>query len=224
MPVRKFPFTNGEFYHVYNRGVNRRKIFLNPSDYLKFIGTINYYSYSDHKIRFSEYCSLSFENQLDYFNRLNKKGISIVAFVQMPNHFHFLLKQLEDDYLMNFLRLIQNSYTRYFNLKHGRIGHLFQGHFKAVHVDRNEQLLHLSRYIHLNPATSNIVKTMDELEHYNWSSLPAYISSGSSKLNFITTEPILEQFETSQDYGKFVEDQIGYQRELEYIKHLSLED
>lgn len=223
MPIRKLPFVNGEYYHVYNRGVNRRKLFLKERDYFRFIQTVEYYSFSDHRLKFSAYLDLSPNIKTDYFNNLKTKSIEIISFVLMPNHFHFLLKQTDDKGITNFIRLFENSYAKYFNLKHERIGHLFQGQAKAVHIATNEQLLHVSRYIHLNPITSSIVKSIKELETYPWSSYPSYLNARNF-CKFVTTQIILEQFESIKKYKEFVSDQSGYQQELELIKHLSLEE
>lgn len=224
MPLRKVPFINDEFYHVYNRGVNRRKIFLKERDYAKFIQTVDYYTFINHRMKFSEYLALSPQAQVDYFNKLDQKAIEIISFVLMPNHFHFLIKQTGEKGITNFMRIFENSYTRYFNLKHGRIGHLFQGQFKAVRIETNEQLLHVSRYIHLNPLTSLVVKSISELEGYPWSSYPSYLTSNNSHSRLINIQPILDQFESNKKYQEFVSDQSAYQQELELVKHLALED
>jgi len=223
MPLRTVPFVDGEFYHVYNRGVNRRKIFLKERNYTKFLQTIEYYSFINHRLRLSDYLNLSPEIKADYFNKLTYKSIEIISFALMPNHFHFLLKQTDEKGITNFMRLFENSYTRYFNLKHERVGHLFQGQFKAVHIETNEQLLHISRYIHLNPLTSFLVKSIKELEEYPWSSYPTYIGKGDP-LKFVNPKPILEQFKNLESYQNFVSNQSSYQQELDLVKHLTLEE
>lgn len=90
----------------------------------------------------------------------------------MPNHFHLLLQQIRDGGITEFISKLTNSYTRYFNIRNKRIGPLFQGEFKAVHVETDEQLIHLSRYIHLNPIVSYITK---KLESYQWFSYLEYL-------------------------------------------------
>lgn len=137
----------------------------------------------------------------------------------MPNHFHFLLKQIAEDGISNFLSKFTNSYTRYFNTKHQRVGPLFQGAFKAVHIETDEQLIHLSRYIHLNPVSSIVIPKKDLLT-YPWSSLPAYIHSNTRIVN---TVPVLNHFSSVEDYKLFQLDHISYAKELEKIKHLRLE-
>ena len=139
----------------------------------------------------------------------------------MPNHFHLLLKQKEDMGITRFMGLVQNSYTKYFNLKRDRVGSVFQGRFKAVRVSTDEQLIHLSRYIHLNPHSSFIVKSIEELVNYPWSSYSDYLSKRNHQ--FLEKKIILDFFEKPKDYRKFVNSQIDYQRELAEIKKLFLE-
>lgn len=139
----------------------------------------------------------------------------------MPNHFHFLLKQVEEEGTSKFMSNFTNSYTRYFNVKNKRNGPLFQGKFKAIRIETDEQLLHLSRYIHLNPYSSYVVKTLKDLEKYPSSSFPEYL--GKSQTSLCSKEIILGQFKNLNLYKKFVFDQADYQRRLEKIKHLILE-
>ena len=102
-----------------------------------------------------------------------------------------------------------------------RIGHLFQGQFKAVKIDSEEQLLHISRYIHLNPYSSAVVKDLNALQKYEWSSLPEYLN----KVLFClcSKKNIIGNFKNKESYKKFVLDNADYQKELENIKHLTLE-
>ena len=169
MPTRPIPFINEEFYHVYNRGVNKRKIFLDSADYTRAIATLNYYLFSGHTQRFSYYTRMSNTNKEEYIQNITNQIVSLTAYVLMPNHFHFLVTQTEEAGISNCLRLFQNSYTRYFNTKHKRIGHLFQGQFKSVHIEDTAQLLHVSRYIHLNPVVSSIIE-LTKLKSYRWTS------------------------------------------------------
>lgn len=140
----------------------------------------------------------------------------------MPNHFHFLLTQSTEEGISKFMGLIQNSYTKYFNLRKKRVGSLFQGQFKAKRVETNEQLLHLSRYIHLNPYSSFVVKTLEDLKEYPWSSLPNYL--GINQNGFLKKSLVLDSFMDEKDYQRFVFNQADYQRELEKIKHLTWKD
>lgn len=150
-----------------------------------------------------------------------KRLIEFVCFCFMSNHFHFLLKQSKDNGISKFMGQFENSYTRYFNTKYNKNGPILQGRFKAVMVEDDYQLLHLSRYIHLNPYSSFVVKNLADLESYPWSSLPEYL--GKTEREICNKEIILSNFKTIEDYQQFVFDQADYQRNLEKIKHLLLE-
>ena len=148
--------------------------------------------------------------------------VEIIAYCLMPNHLHLLLKQLEENGISIFMSNLTNSYTRFFNTKQKRKGPLFQGKFKGVRIETDEQLFHVSRYIHLNPYSSFVLKSLEELESYPYSSLPEYL--GLKKEIHCKTEIILNNFKNIQSYEDFVFDRAGYQRELEKIKHLAIED
>lgn len=215
MPSRIFPFVDGQFYHIYNRGTEKRPIFVNRRDQNRFLQSMLYYQLKGPKPRFSK----SFKNP--FFNKqdLNKKIIDIICYCLMPNHFHFLLKQLEEGGITEFLSKLSNSYTKYFNTKHRRVGPLLQGEFKAVLIESDEQLLHVSRYIHLNPLVSYIVKNLDL---YEWSSYEEYTSSKNNGI--CAKEEILGFFKSSESYKQFVLDQADYGEKLEQIKHQLLEE
>ena len=140
----------------------------------------------------------------------------------MPNHFHFLLKQQKERGISKFLSDFTNSYTRYFNARHKRLGPLFEGVFKAVRIEKGEQLMHVSRYIHLNPVASLIVKE-EELSNYAWSSLPEYLNEHLDT-EICDKEIILNSFSSRDDHRKFIYNQIKYAQDLETIKHLLLEE
>lgn len=116
----------------------------------------------------------------------------------------------------------QNSYTRFFTTKHHGIGPILQGQFKAVRVEDDNQLLHLSRYIHLNPYASFVVKELKDLIVYPWSSFPEYL--GKTNTTICDKNIVLSHFKDAKDYRQFVFDQADYQRSLNQIKHLRLEE
>lgn len=119
------------------------------------------------------------------------------------------------------MKRVQDSYSRYFNRKYHRIGPPFQGQFKVVRVEDEEQLLHLSRYIHLNPYTSNLVTKIKELENYPWSSFKDY--SGTVDGSFTDPSILLDLVGGTKNYYKFVINQADYQKRLHEIKHLLVE-
>lgn len=222
MPTRSVPLVTGEFYHVYNRGIARQPVFLSKRDYERFILTLSYYRFLNPQVKLSRLLQFPEVVREDYIAELKKKGkktVEIVSFVLLSNHFHLLLKQTSENGISNFLRRAINSWTRYFNTKHARPGALFQGAFKAIHIETEEQLIHLSRYIHLNPLVSFVVKEKDFLS-YPWSSLSDFLK-GNSRL--VYSNPVLSQFPSTERYEKFVLDQADYAKELAQIKHLILE-
>lgn len=175
-------------------------------------------------MRFSVFNELTSEAQSLVWKKLLSLGkyeISMIAYCFMPNHFHFLLRQTNDKGISRFLSNFTNGYTKYFNTKHHRTGVLFQGPFKAVHVETDEQLLHLTRYIHINPVVSYIT-SIKELESYSWSSLSEYLQrTPDVRCERRFVEAYVKKPEI---YRKFLYDQIDYARELEKIKHLTFEE
>lgn len=224
MPYRRYPIVRGEIYHVFNRSIARQPIFLNKRDYKRAVETIYFYSFKKPRLRFSHYNNLSLEARLNFINNLKKKEgkqIKLLAFCFMPNHFHFLIKETNEKGIASFMTNFQHSYAKYFNIKNHRSGSLFQSMFKAVRIETDEQLLHVSRYIHLNPLTSYVLKEIQELEDYAWSSYKDYTGKGESDL--VDCELLFQLFSSSEKFKKFTLDQVDYQRELEKIKHLILE-
>lgn len=213
MPGRKAVLAPGYFYHVFNRGVEKRDIFMNPRDYERFLRTAKYYQYSGPKPKFSRLTQVGLKK---FDPVLNRKLVEIISYCLMPNHFHLLLKQLVKNGISVFISQICNSYTKYFNTKNNRVGALFQGVFQAVLVDSDEQLIHLSRYIHLNPLVSLLVK---DLKAYPWSSYNQYTQGIEG---MCSTELILSLFSNKEEYAKFIQDQADYGRTLEILKHSSL--
>lgn len=212
MPSRVVPFANGEYYHIFNRGVAKMQIYLNVFYYRQFLNTVLYYQISEPKPRFS-----FFKRQPIVLDK-KRKLVDIVCYCLMPNHFHFLLRQVRDGGITEFIGKISNSYTKYFNIKNKRVGPILQGEFQATHVENNEQLIHLSRYIHLNPLIGYVTR---DLRTYRWSSYLEYL--GIAKSNICSKEIILSQFKSENDYEQFVLDQVGYARELDIVKHQLLD-
>lgn len=208
MPIRTTPLVNGQIYHVYNRGVEKRRIFENRRNYSRFLQAISYYQLEGPKPKFS-----NFSKYKIFKPDLNKKIVDILSYCLMPNHFHFLIKQLKDGGVSEFISKLTNSYTKYYNTKYNRIGPLLQGQFKAVLIEGEAQLIHVSRYIHLNPYVSFLVKN---LNLYEWSSYSDYIGKTSSGL---CSKDVMDLFKSPQDYEKFVLDHADYAQRLEIIKH-----
>lgn len=213
MPYRIIPFVNGEFYHLYNRGLEKKDIFIQSRDYSLFIDTFFYYQIQNPKPRFSNY------RQSKLFPvDPTKKIVDIICYCLMHNHFHLLVKQLKDGGITEFMRRFILSYIKYRNLKYKHQGPLLNGPFKAVRMETDEQLIHVSRYIHLNPLVSLLVKN---LNLYPWSSYKTYVGLDNNPR--LAKEEILNFFKSPKDYKKFVLDQADYGRTLELLKHSTLD-
>jgi putative transposase len=224
MPGRKVVIATDEVYHVINRGIASQPVFLNTKDYQRAVNTFYFYRNKKTPMRYSKFLELSLDKRQKILKNLNIEKdflIEIMAYCFMPNHFHFLIRQVVNNGISQFISKFSNSYTRYFNTKRSRNGPLFQGKFKAVRIETDEQLLHVSRYIHLNPYSSFLIKNISDLPNYAYSSFPEYL--GRVKINFCSKKDILGQFKNFKAYKKFVFNQADYQRELQTIKHLLLE-
>lgn len=219
MPYRNIPFVTNQIYHVFNRSIASQPIFIDKKDYERILELINYYRFKKPPLRFSHYKRLAKEQKGEYeiSFMINKSPmLEILAYCIMPNHIHFLLKPKINNAVSDFMRNLQNSYSKYFNTKRNRTGSLFQFMFKAVRMETDEQLIHVSRYIHLNPVTAYMVEVGD-LEHYEWSSFKDYVLNINS---FVDKEMISSHFKSIGEHKKFIFDQSEYQRELGKIKHL----
>ncbi len=224
MPYRKLIFVSGEYYHIFNRGVAHIPVFKNKRDYERFVLTMSYYRFQDPPVRLSKLLQLAKEIRAQMLTTITENdntSVEIVAYCLMPNHFHLLVKQISEGGISKYLRQSINSYAKYFNIKYKRAGSLFQDMFKAVHIESDEQFVHVSRYIHLNPLVASLVRR-EEFLHYPWSSLPSYVKK--SDLDFVDTASILAHFKNRKEYLQFVLDQEDYGRKLEEIKHMVLED
>ncbi len=219
--IRKDPLVEGEVYHIFNKSIAGFKIFNNDSEFSRMLETIRYYQKERPAIKFSKFLKLA-QNSKGLHNKntiaSGEKLVEIIAFCLMPTHLHLLLKQLKENGISIFISNILNSYTRYFNTKHNRKGPLWEGKFKNVLVVTDEQLLHLSRYIHLNPVTAYLV---DRPEEWSASSYGEYLSRVNENEKICKYDALL-QIESST-YREFVLDRGLYQRDLAAIKDLLFE-
>jgi len=171
----------GALYHVTSRGNEKKDIFQHDSDREKFLAYLK-----EAKERYK---------------------LLLYAYALMDNHYHLLIETPLAN-IAQIMHYINTSYTVYFNRKNSRYGHLFQGRYKAILVDKDDYLLELSRYIHLNPVRANSVLRPEE---YRWSSHRDYTQSIDDESSLVHVEPILEYFSSQvrvakHEYGKFVEE------------------
>jgi len=220
---RKEQLVTGNVYHVLNKSIAGYNIFPSFEDYERIVRIIRFFSAGENLPRFSRFISQaknqgkSFEQYLDE-QMSNSPPVDIIAYCIMPTHFHLLLRQLKDNGISNFAGNVSGSYARGFNACHKRKGFLWEDRFKNVPVTTDEQLLHLTRYIHLNPVTSGIV---EKPEQWKYSSYKEYIEPEKFKYPLCKYSDLFDI--TPPEYRKFVEDQKDYQRELAKLKKITLE-
>lgn len=223
MPGRLTPLVNDQIYHVFNRGIDHRPTYTDRLEFKRAITTIDFYRFANPPMKLSKFLQLSNEERRRINREIkskNEKLVEVLSFCLMPNHFHFVVKQVHEKGISKFLANFQNSYTKYFNTKSERNGPLFLDQFKAVRIETDQQLLHVSRYVHLNPLTSYVVATFDDLIKYPWSSFGEYING---KPLICEINSILGFFKNPKEYIVFVRGNADYQRELDKIKHLVIE-
>ncbi|MFN4212423.1 MAG: transposase [Microgenomates group bacterium] len=217
MPYRQIIFANNEIYHIYNKSVNNEEIFRRKDCLKRALALMDFYRFPA-KISYSHFLRLNYDLRLNLKKQIEFQGplVNILAFSFMPNHYHMELQQLEEDGISRFISIWQNSFAKFFNKKNERNGPLFLEMFKAKRVETREELIHISRYIHLNPVSSFLID-VKELAFYPFTSFPAYL--GTIKYSFVKTNIILSEFRSVEHYKKFVYDQADYQRTLEKIKN-----
>ena len=195
------------YYHIYNRGVEKRKIFLDDLDYKVFLKSLKVYLEplsSKTPLKTIIIGSYSFQRPPKPLKNYHSQ-LELLAYCLMPNHFHFLIKQKARNTIEQFMRSLGTKYSVYFNKRYDRVGSLFQGPYKAVLIDQDDHLLHLSRYIHLNPVK-------DSPLHMAYSSYADYL--GKRETQWVNTKIILSYFKNARkgifkdllSYQSFVED------------------
>lgn len=214
MPRRKEYLATGGIYHVLNRFIHSIPYLGKKKNCEYFLNAMFYYLQVKPPIKFSVYRSKNDYFVLNYSIKL----VTIINYCLMPTHFHLTLRQEVDNGIQFFTQRVSNSFSHYINTKEESKGTIFEGSFKAIRVEGNEQLLHLSRYIHLNPVSSYIT---DKPEKYVYSSYKNYL--GLEKSEFTDPSLVLGSFPSINKYEEFVLNQIDYQRSLEKCKYLILE-
>ncbi len=190
-------YGEGHFYHVYNRGVNKQIIYSDKEDYAVFMNLLKRYL-SPEK---------SEDNRGNVYENYSER-VELNAFCLMPNHFHLLLYLDKNTAsITELMRKVSGSYTTYYNKRHNRVGHLFQGVFKASLIDDEAYLEHITRYIHLNPR---------DYMQWEYSSLSQYL--GKLFSNWVKPERVMMDKSTAE-YSSFIQDHADYKNTLDEIKH-----
>jgi len=211
--MRKVRFLNGEYYHIYNRGVEKRDIFIAKENIERFYQSMQEFNVLD---PIGSLYAASFRKVHPLRNLVPKDSdrlVNFIAFCLNPNHFHFILQQIEDRGIEKFMHRMGVGYSNYFNKKYKRSGSLFQGTFKAVHLDSDEYLLHASAYVNVNYKVHQISSSFIR------SSWKEYNSENENA--FCEKDVILNQFKDKNGYREFVKTSLEtslHRKELE--KHL----
>lgn len=209
MPNRKIEFANGEFYHVYNRGTDKREIFSDEHDFFRFLQSIQEFNGPDPIGSIYEHTYIKkFGGETSKKNPDKRESlVNIVAYCLNSNHYHFLLQQVSERGIEKFMQRLGTGYTMYFNKKYERTGALFQGVFKAVYVDSNEYLLHVSAYVNLNYRVHGFG---GETSRYraSWEEYMEGMCGKKMENGICDTDPILGQFRNREEYKKFAEDSL----------------
>lgn len=166
------------YYHLYNRGVEKRNIFLDKQDYAVFLSYLKYY----------------LDPGLGSDPKSLASQVEIIAYCLMPNHFHLLVRQLTKNGITKLIRALSTKYVMYFNKKYNRVGTLFQGRYKGILIVNDFYLLHLSRYIHLNPVSLG-----SDPKSYPYSSYRYYL--GIQNITWIKSSEILGFFKLAKRIG-----------------------
>jgi len=213
--MRKTKFVNGEYYHIFNRGVDKRKVFLDEKDYGRFL--LGMEEFNDESLTIS----LRDRQQQKQKNSRSlasiKPIVEIISYCLNPNHYHFILKQLGEKGIEGFMQRLGTSYTKYFNIKNDRSGSLFQGTFKCTYINSNPLLLYLSAYVNCNSEVHGIAKA----KKYRWCSFPEYIDKKNDKL--CSKNIILDQFKNPKEYQDFAEKNAKAMKEKKEFDKLLIE-
>lgn len=221
MPYRDTTFLNNNIYHVFNKTIDGRRIFNVENNCINFLNVAAYYRSSKSKLSYSYLSQVNTK----LLNKIQREityrkhwRVEIICYCLMPTHFHFLIKQKTDGGIQKFISNLINSFTKFSNLKLERYGPLLMPRFKSNLILTEEQFTHSSRYMHLNPYSSGLVKNIDDLENYLWSSYPSY--AGNKEDVLVSHEDLLSLFNYDKSrYREFVTSNADWQKTLEKIKY-----
>jgi putative transposase len=204
--MRNQSFELNNFYHVYNRGVEKRDVFMDDEDRAMFVNHL--YSLNN------KHSHPNLSRNKDYMKIHREPIVKIHGFCLMNNHYHFLLEEIVENGISRFMQKIGTGYTMYFNKKYDRSGSLFQGKYKIKHINTDAHFNYILNYIHLNPHDEGRTFIIDELLRYKWSSLRAYIlPEKSSFQSVVETDYFLNYFNGRDNYIKQLGKSANYQKD-----------
>lgn len=215
MSTRILEFSLDEYYHIYNRGVDKRVIFVDEADHERFVKLL-YTANSDTSIYLSDREGWPISKI-----QRGKSLVAIGAWCLMPNHFHILLKEVGENGISMFMQKLLSGYSTYFNKKYYRRGTLFESRFKAKHLDTDEYLKYQYSYIHLNPIgiidsgwkkkqIEDKMKAKNFLKEYKYSSYKDYASEGREENAILNVEVFPEYFSTNTNFEAMIEEWVNF--------------
>ncbi|MFA5942767.1 MAG: transposase [Candidatus Paceibacterota bacterium] len=212
---RKHIISEGEYYHIYNRGVEKRKTFLTKEDYNRFKRLL-YLANGTERFVFRDIQN----KELKDIDR-GEPLVAIAAWVLMPNHFHILVKEIVEGGTAAFMEKLCTGYSSYFNKRHGRVGPLFQGRYKSQHIEEDTHLKYLFAYMHLNPikllnpkwkeqGIVDIAGAKEFLSTYTYSSYPSYVDTNLEENILLTKKEFPEYFPGRGIFDDFHSDWLNF--------------
>ena len=199
-------FGMGEYYHIYNRGNEKKEIFREQDDFRFFLERMTKYLLPE-----------KFKQRVREL--LPNNTFSLISYCLMPNHFHLLIRQNTELPVTALMRRLGTSYSMYFNRKYQRVGGVFQDQYKMVLVDDNRYLIWLSAYIHQNPKVANLASN---LKDYPWSSYNEFL--GQSTLAICDKNIILQQFANLDEYSNFLKESYSLIKHKKDIESLLIDN
>ena len=217
MSIRKINLVQGEYYHIYNRGNSKQKIFHDKEDYLRFISLL-YVSNTNESFNLYD---LSRDLNFNVYElERNNLLVNIGAYCLMPNHFHFLITEITEGGISKFMQKLGTAYSMYYNKKYERTGVLFEGKFKAQHVDNDRHLKYLFSYIHLNPikliqkdwkekGIKNKKEALNYLSKYPYSSYFDFVGEKRIQNKILNIKSFPEYFPTKILFSEEIFEWLG---------------
>jgi len=226
--MRKSAFVEDEYYHIYNRGVDKRTLFLKDADRVRFMALIllcqgaNAFPQIGRLVPDVKHLMFDKEPNAGLKEKiiqdiLDSRLVELVAFVLMQNHFHCILRELKEGGISKYMQRVGNAYAKYFNICYGRSGHLFENKFNSIHIDTNEYLNYLSAYIHLN--IREVSRWSGREDQYPWSSFRDYTGQNRFR-DLLKQDIILGQCNSKNEYKRFVTESAIKVADLDDVKHL----
>jgi len=222
MSIRKVKFVEGEYYHIYNRGNSKQKIFHDEEDYLRFIALM-YISNTSQKF---DFYNLNRNKDFSIYNLETKdQYVSIGAYCLMPNHFHILITEKIEGGISNFMQKLSTAYAMYYNKKYERSGSLFEGKFKSKHIDKDNYFKYLFSYVHLNPikliqkdwkekGIKNKKEAIEYLNKYKYSSYLDFTGEVRSQNKILDLKAFPKYFPNKKSFLKDTFEWLDYGKQF----------